>query len=1446
MKKILFFTLLFFAFSANFATALNESFEGATFPPSDWSIFNYGDANTWQRSSAASHTGLYCSSITFSLAAHDDWLITPKLCPQAGSNVLSFWAKNYSSSYIEQFNVKLSVTDNQLSSFTVTLASNISPPTDWMNYNFNLSAYNGMNIYVAVQAISANMFYLYLDDFSGVELAPTTTIPNPTTLISPLNGEMGVLETATLNWNASSGATGYKLYFGTDNPPANIINGTNLGNVLTYDPPGNMNFGMNYYWKVVPTNSNGDASDCPIWNFSVRQDPTIYNFPYIVDFENGSFLPPDWTVAEGASGAGYHWSVTQSASAHGPVSSHSGNYFAWLNCYVAYSSYNPYYLVSPPIHLDSVAKRLNYWFWIGEDSYTTPPPLFVDISTDFINWTRLYSHNRAYLNTWTQNSINLSAYSNSTVYLRFGGNSNYGSGRTDFGLDDIVIENIPTVPVFTLNPNVSFWDFGACLMQVPGTKQFTITNTGGGNLIINSVTANGNYYSISQQPADTNLTANESAVFTVQFLPAVAGGPYSGSVTVNYNLGSCVINFSGTAYEPSSLPLSEDFEGGFGNWIVANGAQTNRWNVGSATFYSGNNSAYISYNNGMSNTYMITSASSVHFYKDIRLTANAERYCLNFVWKGYGESATNDYLQVFLIDSNVIPEAGTLLTTGQLGENYNRQDTWQTATIYFSNEFAGQVKRLVFSWSNDSTFGNQPPAAVDDISLTAIMPSPPDPVTLIYPANGEIGLPITGFNFTWEPNVGSVVPDSYGVYLASSAENIYNEHYFRTSNTHYNPVTEGGIEFNYEECWFWTVVAYKDDLVSAAVIPPHNFVILPDPYLRTIPYFMDFEAYGDNTLPPRWERSTLGTAGWKIGDNLSSTTTNWIIPAHTVYAAAVNDISSDSSMDLLYAPSVDFSSYIGSQIILIFNSYFTGTGGETASVEITTNLTDWTTLYSVPPQYSWVKITIDLTPYLAAPFRLRFHANDNGFVASGWAIDDFSLSAPPVNDVGIASWDLDQEVFPEGATVIPKVTVANYASNPQSFTVTCNIGTYSDTQSVSNLIYGATQQVTFANYYPPLWNWETATVTTNLDTDQNEDNNNAEATIICVPVGDMAYASATHDPTNVINGPCRFNLKTPGSIIDLDGSSENPVNRFLSAACLIGNNWYAGEYETGNFFSINKANGAIYYLGSDLPMNGMAYDPNHDILYGLGYITSYGDIREYYLCRINPSNGTVYQLTQITGYYNNGLIIDIAYDSWNDILYAADIYYDALFIINTSTGEKVPVYGYFGHNLNYAQGMAFDPNNGLLYLAGYTNKGSLYWVDTEYGGAYKVGDFQSGTQMDAFVIPPYVFCAPDVTIDQNGVISWEAVSGASSYNIYGSDAPYENYEYVTTLPNSITHWNAPLNTSKKFWYVTSVSDTKKTNVRMSGSLRRDNVRRVEPDLKADVSTDKVKEYNPTK
>ena len=97
----------------------------------------------------------------------------------------------------------------------------------------------------------------------------TNTLPGCATYSSPSNGASSVATSSSLTWTApSSGGTpsGYKLYLGTDNPPTNVINGTNVGNVLTYHPP--LNGGLTYYWKIVPTNSAGDGSCSTVWSFA--------------------------------------------------------------------------------------------------------------------------------------------------------------------------------------------------------------------------------------------------------------------------------------------------------------------------------------------------------------------------------------------------------------------------------------------------------------------------------------------------------------------------------------------------------------------------------------------------------------------------------------------------------------------------------------------------------------------------------------------------------------------------------------------------------------------------------------------------------------------------------------------------------------------------------------------------------------------------------------------------------------------------------------------------------------------------------------------------------------------------------------------------------------------------------------------------------------------------
>ena len=93
--------------------------------------------------------------------------------------------------------------------------------------------------------------------------APTP--PNCSALSSPANGATNVCNSGTtLTWATSTGggtATGYKLYFGTNNLPTNIVNGTNLGNVLSYNT-GALTPSTTYYWYIVPTNAAGDAVGC--------------------------------------------------------------------------------------------------------------------------------------------------------------------------------------------------------------------------------------------------------------------------------------------------------------------------------------------------------------------------------------------------------------------------------------------------------------------------------------------------------------------------------------------------------------------------------------------------------------------------------------------------------------------------------------------------------------------------------------------------------------------------------------------------------------------------------------------------------------------------------------------------------------------------------------------------------------------------------------------------------------------------------------------------------------------------------------------------------------------------------------------------------------------------------------------------------------------------------
>ncbi|MDX9905279.1 MAG: PKD domain-containing protein [Bacteroidales bacterium] len=112
-------------------------------------------------------------------------------------------------------------------------------------------------------------------------------VPSCTSPVSPMNGASGVGIAAILQWNSVTDATGYTLYFGTNNPPTNILNGTNVGNTTSYDPAGDLLYSTTYYWKVVPYNANGSPAGCSVWSFTTEASPYSTVELSYSDFESG-------------------------------------------------------------------------------------------------------------------------------------------------------------------------------------------------------------------------------------------------------------------------------------------------------------------------------------------------------------------------------------------------------------------------------------------------------------------------------------------------------------------------------------------------------------------------------------------------------------------------------------------------------------------------------------------------------------------------------------------------------------------------------------------------------------------------------------------------------------------------------------------------------------------------------------------------------------------------------------------------------------------------------------------------------------------------------------------------------------------------------------------------------------------------------------------------------
>lgn len=215
------------------------------------------------------------------------------------------------------------------------------------------------------------------------------------------------------------------------------------------------------------------------------------------------------------------------------------------------------------------------------------------------------------------------------------------------------------------------------------------------------------------------------------------------------------------------------------------------------------------------------------------------------------------------------------------------------------------------------------------------------------------------------------------------------------------------------------------------------------------------------------------------------------------------------------------------------------------------------------------------------------------------------------------------------------------------------------------------------------------------------------------------------DPNELI----RLATDNPSGYTTIGPSAVGPSGFVCGAAFLNGDfsQLYCLVWGDNRLVKVNTATATATLIGACTPgsgqdWTGLAADPLSGTLYA-----SASDGSASRLYTINPTTGAATLVGTITG---SPVIIGIAINA-NGEMYGLEIVSNVLVRINKATGSATTV-GSVGFDANYAQDLAFDLENNVLYLAAYnsaTSRAELRVADTTTGNSTLIGQF-SASQME--------------------------------------------------------------------------------------------------------------------
>ena len=324
----------------------------------------------------------------------------------------------------------------------------------------------------------------------------------------------------------------------------------------------------------------------------------------------------------------------------------------------------------------------------------------------------------------------------------------------------------------------------------------------------------------------------------------------------------CIVRAQDTP-TPATVPYYCGFEDEAerSNWLFhRNGYYFfNKWMIGTATHSEGEYALYVTNNSSTGYTYDVTHESVAWAYRDVFFDPENQGYTISFDFKGMGEKInliTYDYLNVYVgppaeiedinysynYNPTIDPPEGATLFLEKLCQNSD----WTNYSFTVDASFSG-VQRIYFMWRNDGSGGTQPPAAIDNISIT--------PVTCAKPAFLTANVIDTTLVLSW---LAITSADSYSILYKKSSDSIYIEcsspyNYLEINDFQYGTSYDWKVRSNCadDEYSFWSESTFQ--------------TLAPNAHL---PYYYGFE---DSTENANWLFFNEDTTNrWTIGNATSN------------------------------------------------------------------------------------------------------------------------------------------------------------------------------------------------------------------------------------------------------------------------------------------------------------------------------------------------------------------------------------------------------------------------------------------------------------------------------------------------------------------------------------------------------------------------------------------------